>query len=74
MLLFAEYADPAPCVPCAEGARCDDCGDRMCAEFGPEPRACFVTCADCPCSCAACLDQRADLRADLLHKLAGEAL
>ena len=58
---------------CAEddicGERCSDCDERMCATYGPEPRACQMTCADCACSCQACFDQREDMRADLLHRL-----
>lgn len=46
----------AECADC--GVRCDDCGERMCSEFGPEPaitcaahRLCIccddMTCKDC---------------------------
>ena len=60
------------CEPCAEGARCDDCGERMCADFGPEPRACGTTCADCPCDCSACMDVRADLAMELTWQVERE--
>lgn len=53
--------------------RCDTCGDRM-ACTGPEPRACGVSCCDCPCDCTACLQARDDMRADLLHRIEGEGL
>ena len=49
--------------------RCDTCGERLCAIDGPEPRACGVTCADCPCDCTACQLAREDLRAELLHQI-----
>lgn len=48
--------------------RCDTCDERMTC-LGPEPRACGVTCADCPCSCTSCLLQRQDMREDLLNRL-----
>ena len=54
------------------GTRCDRCDERMTCT-GPEPRACGVTCGDCPCPCRACLDQREDMRAELLATLAREA-
>lgn len=52
--------------------RCDRCDERMTCT-GPEPRACGTTCADCPCDCQGCLDQRADMRADLLQQLERES-
>lgn len=61
------------CQPCADNSRCDTCGDRMCAEMGPEPRACGVTCCDCPCDCTGCREKRDDLRADLLRQLEKDA-
>lgn len=54
-------------VDCGE-IRCDTCSERMTCT-GPEPRACGTTCADCPCDCQGCLDQRQDLRDDLLRQL-----
>lgn len=59
------------CRSCGE--RCDDCGDRMCDEFGPEPRACGTTCADCPCNCEGCLDVRADLAMELASEIERDA-
>mgnify|MGYP006348952869 CR=1 FL=1 len=57
--------EPAePCDSCAEGARCDRCGDRLCSDFGPEPRVCATTCANCPCDCTSCLLARADMIAE----------
>lgn len=53
-------------------ARCDSCNERMTC-LGPEPRACGVTCGDCPCSCTACLDQRADMREELINQLERDA-
>lgn len=53
--------------------RCDRCNERMCETCGPEPRACGVTCADCPCDCQACLDRRQDERDELLATMAREA-
>lgn len=58
------------CTQCGE--RCDRCDDRMCSQWGPEPRACGTTCADCPCSCTACLDARADRAADTLRHIERE--
>lgn len=55
------------------GERCDRCDERMCSEFGPEPRACGTTCADCPCDCTACWDARIDLRAELERQLQKDA-
>lgn len=55
------------------GTRCSDCDERMCAIDGPAPRACYVTCDQCPCSCQPCLLVREDLRADLVHQLEREA-
>lgn len=51
------------------GTRCDRCDERMCAIDGPEPRACGVTCADCPCSCLACLEAQAELRAEVAEQI-----
>jgi hypothetical protein len=59
------------CEDCGE--RCGRCGDRMCEQWGPEPRACRVTCADCPCDCPTCFMAREELRADLLRKIEGES-
>lgn len=42
------------------GERCSDCDERMCSEYGPEPRACGTTCGDCPCDCTACRDEAED--------------
>lgn len=72
---IAEF-DPA-CDSCVDhdetcGERCDRCQERTCSLFGPEPRACGVTCADCPCDCAACTAAREDARNDLLHRIQGE--
>lgn len=61
------------CEPCADQSRCDTCSERMCEVYGPEPRACSVTCADCPCDCTACLQQRQDMRADLIDQMEREA-
>lgn len=55
------------------GERCDTCQERMCATNGPEPRACGLTCGDCPCSCMSCEDQRRDLRAELEAQIEREA-
>lgn len=52
--------------------RCDRCDERMTC-LGPEPRACGVTCADCPCSCASCLLQRQDMREELTNQLEKES-
>lgn len=67
-----DAAHEAQCQPCAEGSRCDTCGDRLCDLNGPEPRACGTTCADCPCSCTACLDARADRVAETLRHIERE--
>lgn len=61
------------CNSCAEGLRCDTCGERICEMNGPEPRACGTTCGDCPCGCDACWDARIDLRAELLRQLEKDA-
>lgn len=61
------------CQPCADTLRCDVCHDRMCDEFGPEPRACGTTCGDCPCDCTGCIDARNDLRAELQRQLEKDA-
>lgn len=63
----------AVCEPCADNSRCDTCQDRMCAEMGPEPRACGLTCCDCPCDCQGCRDARIDLRAELQRQLEKDA-
>lgn len=55
------------------GIRCEDCGDRMCAIDGPEPRACGLTCDRCACDCTACLRAREDMRDELLNLLEREA-
>lgn len=55
------------------GARCWVCDDRMCAVYGPEPRACGTTCADCPCDCTSCLRVRHELRAAVMAQVAKEA-
>lgn len=68
--------EPAePCDSCAEGARCDnpECGERMCSDFGPEPRVCGTTCADCPCNCQGCLDVRDDLAMELACEIERDA-
>lgn len=54
------------------GERCDRCGDRMCSQWGPEPRACGVTCVDCGCDCPTCFMAREEMRADLLHRIERE--
>lgn len=54
------------------GVRCDRCDDRMCARWGPEPRACGTTCVECPCDCTTCQHVREDMRADLMHQIAKE--
>lgn len=61
------------CQPCADNARCETCDERMCAEYGPEPRACGTTCAACRCDCTPCRDARDDLRAELLSQFEREA-
>jgi hypothetical protein len=58
------------CEAC--GVRCDTCDDRMCEQWGPEPRACGTTCVDCPCDCTTCRHVREDMRADLMHQIAKE--
>lgn len=58
------------CANCGE--RCDACGDRMCAQWGPEPRACSTVCVECRCDCETCTHVREDMRADLLHRIQGE--
>jgi hypothetical protein len=59
-------------VPSCGTVHCGTCGERlMCT--GPEPRACGVTCVDCPCSCGKCIEAREDMRADLLHQLERES-
>ncbi len=65
--------DDAPCQPCADNLRCDDCHERMCEVNGPEPRPCGTTCAECPCSCQGCLDARADRVADTLRHIERDA-
>lgn len=60
------------CQPCADQTRCDRCDERMCSDFGPEPRACGTTCADCPCDCTACLLEREDMRAELADQIERE--
>ena len=55
------------------GTRCDTCDERMCSVNGPEPRPCGVTCADCRCECTKCLQQREDMRDELLGLLEREA-
>lgn len=55
------------------GSRCDTCDDRMCAIWGPEPRACGVTCCDCPCDCSRCLEARDDMRAELRYQIERES-
>lgn len=59
---------PDVCNPCANDVRCDDCGERMCQTNGPDPRACGVTCADCPCSCTRCRDARWDAEIDAANQ------
>lgn len=55
------------------GDRCEgECGERMCAVYGPEPRACGSTCCECSCLCETCVHVREDMRADLLHRIQGE--
>ena len=55
------------------GERCQgDCGERMCAVYGPEPRACTTTCVDCDCSCDTCLMVREEMRAELMHQIQKE--
>lgn len=54
------------------GERCLSCNDRMCAVYGPEPRACGTTCVDCPCSCDTCLMVREEYRAELMHQIQKE--
>lgn len=73
----ADAYDPT-CSDCVShdetcGTRCAECNDRMCSFFGPEPRPCSDVCADCPCECRACLDQRQDMRDELLNLLEREA-
>lgn len=55
------------------GERCEKCWDRICAVYGPEPRACTTTCTDCPCDCPTCFKVREELRADLQHQIEREA-
>lgn len=55
------------------GVRCDDCGDRMCAIDGPEPRTCGTTCVDCPCDCTTCVRAAQDIRADVMRKIEKES-
>lgn len=52
--------------------RCDRCTERMTCT-GPEPRACGVTCADCPCDCPPCAQRAQDRAADLAYDVAREA-
>lgn len=71
--LRAVEARARGCEWCAEGIRCDHCGERMCADFGPEPRTCGTTCGDCPCDCPGCLAVRDDMRAELLRQIERES-
>jgi hypothetical protein len=59
-------------TPSCGDIRCQDCDERMTCT-GPEPRACGVTCEDCPCDCTACLRVREDMRDELLGLLEREA-
>lgn len=54
------------------GLRCDDCHERMCSFYGPEPRACGTTCGDCPCDCTGCRDARWDAEIDRRDLIARE--
>lgn len=65
------HHDACDITDCGE-IRCSECEERMTC-LGPEPRACGMTCADCPCDCQACLDRRQDERDELLATLAREA-
>lgn len=49
--------------------RCDTCAERM-ACTGPEPRACGVTCADCPCSCSPCAEAALDREDERRYEMA----
>lgn len=51
------------------GTRCDGCDERTCALYGPELRACGVTCAECPCDCTACQRQKDDLHAEVIRMI-----
>lgn len=51
------------------GTRCDTCDERTCAIYGPELRACGVTCCDCPCSCTACQRTKEDLHAEVVRMI-----
>lgn len=54
------------------GERCDSCDDRMCAVYGPEPRACGTTCCDCPCDCTSCVRVRHEMRAEVMAQIQKE--
>lgn len=71
MARWTHQGSPVGCERC--GTRCDVCDDRMCERWGPEPRACGTTCDECPCDCTACLDRRADERAELLRQIEKES-
>lgn len=51
--------------------RCDSCDERMTC-VGPAPRACGVTCWDCPCDCTSCLQVQQEMRAELVAQIAKE--
>lgn len=59
-------------IPDCGNRRCETCDERM-ACTGPEPRACLATCVDCECRCDTCVHVRADMRADLIHRINKEA-
>ena len=44
-LRYAEHRTPRGCRSC--GVRCQECGDRMCDKYGPEPSDDDNTCCEC---------------------------
>lgn len=66
---------PDVCDPCANGARCEDCGDRMCDTNGPAPRpGCGTRCVACPpCDCTRCADARHDAAMDAAYQAERDA-
>jgi hypothetical protein len=65
------------CPSC--GDRCNDCGDRMCTEYGPAPAArCYEhptceACDDTPVYCPECLDVLRYVAEDRLNEAAYDA-
>lgn len=71
MARWTHQGSATGCEHCGE--RCSDCQDRMCSQWGPEPRACSTVCVECRCDCQKCTEAREDTRADLLHQIERDA-